>query len=65
MEKYKEGKLHSGNKEGPKVKDKKQAVAIMLSEKKKASEGKSEYKSKGKVSTGPSPAFMKKFKLAS
>ena len=33
MHKWKEGKLHSGSKHGPKVKSQKQAVAIMLSEK--------------------------------
>lgn len=32
MREYKHGKLHSGSKEGPKVKNKKQAVAIALSE---------------------------------
>lgn len=35
MHKFKEGTLHSGSKKGPKVKSRKQAVAIMLSEKKK------------------------------
>ena len=35
MSKFKKGKLHSGSKKGPKVKSKKQAVAIMLSEKRK------------------------------
>jgi Family of unknown function (DUF6496) len=35
MKKYGEGKLHSGSKSGPKVKNQKQAVAIMLSEKRK------------------------------
>jgi Family of unknown function (DUF6496) len=33
MSKWKKGSLHSGSKKGPKVKDQKQAVAIMLSEK--------------------------------
>jgi hypothetical protein len=32
MREYKAGKLHSGSKEGPKVKNPKQAVAIALSE---------------------------------
>lgn len=32
MDEYSEGKLHSGSKKGPVVKDKKQAVAIGLSE---------------------------------
>lgn len=34
MHKFKHGQLHSGSKKGPVVKNKKQAVAIMLSEKK-------------------------------
>lgn len=45
MHKYKRGELHSGSKEGPKVKSRKQAIAIMLSEKREASKGKKEYKS--------------------
>jgi len=32
MKEYKEGKLRSGSKKGPKVKDRKQAIAIALSE---------------------------------
>lgn len=32
MHEYKTGKLHSGSKTGPKVKSRKQAVAIALSE---------------------------------
>jgi hypothetical protein len=40
MHKYKTGKLHSGSKSGPKVKNRKQAVAIMLSEKRKEKQGK-------------------------
>jgi len=47
MSKWKHGELHSGSKSGPKVKNQKQAVAIMLSEKRAAKAGKSEYKSKG------------------
>lgn len=35
MEEYKEGELHSGSKEGPKVTNPKQAVAIAYSEAKK------------------------------
>ena len=49
MEEFKEGKLHSGSKKGPKVKNPKQAIAIALSEarssKKKSKKGK---KSAGK-----------------
>ena len=36
MKEMKEGKLHSGSKKGPIVKDKKQAVAIALSEARQA-----------------------------
>jgi hypothetical protein len=32
MHEYKHGKLHSGSKKGPKVKSRKQAIAIALSE---------------------------------
>lgn len=35
MREYKEDKLHSGSKKGPKVKSRKQAVAIALSEARK------------------------------
>jgi uncharacterized protein DUF6496 len=44
MHKFSEGKLHSGSKHGPKVKNRKQAIAIMLSEKRKAAGGDKEYK---------------------
>lgn len=43
MSKYKKGALHSGSKSGPRVKSKKQAIAIMLSEKRAAKGGKQEY----------------------
>jgi hypothetical protein len=46
MPKFKAGKLRSGSKKGPKVKSRKQAVAIMLSEKRQAQAGKAEYKPK-------------------
>lgn len=46
MHKFKHGGLHSGSKKGPKVKDRKQAIAIMMSEKREAEGGKREYKSK-------------------
>ena len=48
MHKFKEGELHSGSKSGPKVGNRKQAIAIMLSEKRAAKAGKSEYKKAGK-----------------
>lgn len=44
MKKWKAGTLHSGSKSGPKVTSQKQAVAIMLSEKRAAAGGKREYK---------------------
>ena len=47
LHKYKEGELHSGSKSGPKVGNRKQAIAIMLSEKRAAKAGKSEYKKSG------------------
>ncbi len=40
MHEYKEGDLHSGSKKGPVVKSRKQAVAIALSESRKASKKK-------------------------
>ena len=38
MHEYKEGELHSGSKKGPKVENRKQAIAIALSEARKAGE---------------------------
>jgi hypothetical protein len=38
LHEYKEGELHSGSKKGPMVKNRKQAVAIALSEARKAGE---------------------------
>jgi hypothetical protein len=46
MSKFKHGGLHSGSKKGPKVTGRKQAIAIMLSEKREAKGGKKEYASK-------------------
>lgn len=46
MTKWKHGELHSGSKKGPKVSSQKQAVAIMLSEKRKAAAGNKEYSAK-------------------
>jgi hypothetical protein len=46
MHRWKAGTLHSGSKSGPPVEDQAQAVAIMLSEKRKAQGGKKEYQSK-------------------
>lgn len=50
MSKFKKGALHSGSDKGPKVTDRKQAIAIMLSEKKSK---KKEY------SIGPSDKFKR------
>lgn len=35
MHEFKHGRLHSGSKRGPKVRNRKQAIAIMLSERRK------------------------------
>lgn len=43
MPQWKAGDLHSGSKQGPKVKSQAQAVAIMLDEKRKAKAGDEEY----------------------
>jgi len=60
MHKFKHGNLHSGSKKGPKVKNRKQAIAIMLSEKKKADSGaKPEYRGK-KHDIGPSKKLRSK-----
>jgi hypothetical protein len=39
MDKFKTGDLHAGSKGGPEVTNRKQAIAIMLSEKKQADSG--------------------------
>ena len=36
MHEFKEGKLHSGSKKGPKITNRKQAIAVALSEQRKA-----------------------------
>lgn len=43
--KFKKGSLHSGGPAGPIVRNRKQAIAIALSEKKKADSGDEEYAS--------------------
>ena len=48
MHEYKHGTLHSGSKRGPKVKSRKQAIAIMLSEKRKEGRSKSRRKRSSK-----------------
>ena len=44
MHKWGKGKLHSGSKKGPVVKNQKQAVAIMLSEKRNEAKHGGKYK---------------------
>ena len=44
MGEFKAGTLHSGSKKGPKVTSRKQAIAIMLSEKRKERGSKSKQK---------------------
>lgn len=45
LSKFKRGRLHAGSKSGRKVTSKKRAMAIMLSEKRKAQGGTREYQS--------------------
>lgn len=49
MHKFKHGDLKSGG-SGEKVTNRKQAIAIMLSEKRAAAKGKKEYQPKGRAS---------------
>jgi len=65
MHKWGQGKLHSGSKSGPVVRSQKQAVAIMLSEKRKADAGKTEYQPKRpRVSADQQPnALSRKRKM--
>lgn len=51
MHKFKQGQLHSGSKSGPKVTSRDQAIAIMLSEKRKAKTN-PEYAQAGKTNVG-------------
>jgi hypothetical protein len=62
MHKFKKGNLHSGSKSGPPVNDRKQAIAIMLSEKRKADSGDSEYKPIGPSVESKKKMFGKKGK---
>ncbi len=55
LHKFKEGELHSGSKGGPKVKNRKQAIAIMLSEKRAAAGGKKEYSADTRGKNGVQP----------
>lgn len=53
MSKWKSGGLHSGGPEGPKVKSHKQAVAIMLSEKRKEDANGGTYPEKSVLAKAP------------
>jgi hypothetical protein len=57
MHKWKAGTLRSGSKSGPPVKSQKQAVAIMLSEK-RASAHKPEYRANDRRNDRWGPIFM-------
>lgn len=57
MREYKEGKLHSGSKKGPKVKSRDQAVAIALSEARRAGEKVAKKADGGSVSSGPKTRY--------
>lgn len=50
MGKFKRGQLHSGSKHGPKVKNRKQAIAVMMSEKRNEAKHGGKYKESGKKS---------------
>lgn len=51
LHKFKHGQLHSGSKSGPQVQSRDQAIAIMLSEKRKAATN-PEYAQAGKTNVG-------------
>jgi hypothetical protein len=46
--KYKRKELHSGSKSGPKVKNRKQAIAIMMSEKRNEKKHNGKYKDRAR-----------------
>jgi len=56
LHKFKHGMLHSGSKSGPTVSNRKQAIAIMLSEKRQAQAGRREY------AAGPSEESKERMK---
>jgi hypothetical protein len=62
MHKWKHGKLHSGSKKGKRVKSRKQAIAIMLSEKRKEQKhgGKYPHAKRSKKRSGPRYASRRK-----
>jgi hypothetical protein len=45
MSEFKRGTLHSGSKRGPKVRSRRQAIAIMMSEKRKEQKGRGKRRS--------------------
>ena len=51
MKKYRSGQLHSGSKSGPVVKNRKQAIAILLSEKRAEDDNGGTYPERGKKPT--------------
>lgn len=57
MNKWASGTLHSGSKSGPVVKSRNQAIAIKISEEKKAKAGKREYQSAGVHQLGQGARF--------
>jgi len=58
MSKFGSGSLHSGSPTGPKVANRKQAIAIMLDEKAKAAQGNPEYAAAPAAPAGP-PASLR------
>jgi hypothetical protein len=64
MREYKAGKLHSGSKKGPLVKDRKQAVAIAMSEARRAGEKMPMKKAKGGQMTPQERRALEKMRHA-
>lgn len=60
MHKFKAGKLHSGSKTGKKVKSRKQAIAIMMSEKRAEQKHGGKYPDKKKGKKGKDYHWGKK-----
>jgi len=50
MSKFKRGKLRSGSKHGPKVKSRKQAIAILMSERRQEKAGRGHKRRRGRRS---------------
>lgn len=64
MKKFKAGKLHSGSKKGKKVKNRKQAIAIMLSEKRKEQKHGGKYPHKRRSRKGRRRGSSKPMKMS-